>query len=158
MDHSLPDRKHPIHLPILERGNRSNIVFVTVCSKDRKPIFARSDVHDLLVSTWISAETWAVGRYILLPDHIHLFCSPADIDVSLQKWIQYWKSRASTFWPRKHEHPIWERHFWDRQLRSGESYDDKWDYVRNNAVRHGFATSAEEWPFCGELNQLGWLD
>ena len=37
-----------------------------------------------------------------------------------------------------------------------ESYDDKWEYVRNNPVRHGYATKADDWPYQGELNELRW--
>jgi hypothetical protein len=42
------------------------------------------------------------------------------------------------------------------KLRSGESYDDKWEYVRSNSVRHGYVADANEWPYQGELNELRW--
>jgi hypothetical protein len=51
---------------------------------------------------------------------------------------------------------VWQRHHWDRQLRRGESYSEKWDYVWNNPVRHKLATDAAEWPYQGELNELRW--
>jgi hypothetical protein len=44
------DRKRPAHLPVRELSNRSNIVFVTVCSKDRKSIFADQEMHELILS------------------------------------------------------------------------------------------------------------
>jgi hypothetical protein len=31
--------------------------------------------------------------------------------------------------------PIWQREFFDHLLRSEESYDQKWNYVRENPVR-----------------------
>ena len=40
---------------------------------------------------------------------------------------------------RPNDRPIWQRHFWDTQLRRGESYDQKWDYVMQNPVRAGLA-------------------
>jgi putative transposase len=49
-------------------------------------------------------------------------------------------------WPRRNEIPIWQREYWDRQLRSDESYAQKWDYVVNNPVRHGYVACAEDWP------------
>ncbi|MEO6971176.1 MAG: hypothetical protein ABI217_09810 [Chthoniobacterales bacterium] len=51
---------------------------------------------------------------------------------------------------------LWQRHHWDRQLRKGESYDDKWEYVRSNPVRHGLVTDAGAWPYQGELSELRW--
>ena len=47
---------------------------------------------------------------------------------------------------------------WDRQLRPAESYEEKWQYVKNNPVRHGFVSHAEDWPYQGELNVLEWHD
>jgi hypothetical protein len=54
--------------------------------------------------------------------------------------------------------PIWQMDCWDTQLRAGQSYGAKWDYVRNNAVRHGLVARAEDWPYQGELNILPWHD
>ena len=54
--------------------------------------------------------------------------------------------------------PVWQREFWDRQLRRAESYDEKWEYVKNNPLRHGFVSRAEDWPYQGELNVLEWHD
>ncbi len=45
---------------------------------------------------------------------------------------------------------------WDTRLRSGESDDAKWEYVRNNPIRAGLVADAGDWPFQGELNELRW--
>ena len=52
--------------------------------------------------------------------------------------------------------PLWQRDCWDRQLRTGESYAQKWEYVRNNPVRKGLVANADDWPYQGELNVLEW--
>src|ERR1700719_2153698 len=49
---------------------------------------------------------------------------------------------------------IWQREFFDHLLRSEESYDQKWNYVRDNPVRANLAQSAAEWPFAGEIEAL----
>jgi hypothetical protein len=51
---------------------------------------------------------------------------------------------------------LWQRHHWDRQLRSGETYGDKWEYVRSNPIRHGYIADADDWPYQRELNVLRW--
>ena len=71
-----PQRRTPPHFLPLERFGVSVIIFVTVCTKDRKRILARPDVHHLLQEVWAEAREWLVGRYVLMPDHIHLFCAP----------------------------------------------------------------------------------
>jgi REP element-mobilizing transposase RayT len=66
------------------------------------------------------------------------------------------KTIASKNWPRREQHPLWQRDFWDTQLRRSENYESKWLYVVNNPVRAGLSKCVEEWPFQGELNVLEW--
>jgi putative transposase len=131
--------------------------FVTVCTKDRKPILANPDSARALKEAWSKESEWSVGQYVIMPDHVHLFCAPAtDPRDSLADWIRRWKSSTARSWPKPADVPIWQRHYWDRQLRSGESYSNKWHYVLQNPVRAGLIGSAEEWPFQGEMNVLSW--
>jgi putative transposase len=143
----------------VEIRNRSRIIFLTACVRDRRPLLARSEIHRLLVATWRSANDWMVGRYILMPDHLHLFCAPAGLtSAPLDAWVRFWKSRSSKAWPHVEEKPVWQQGFWDRQLRSGESYGEKWNYVVNNPVRAGLCTSSDRWQFQGEIAEFRFHD
>ncbi len=143
----------------MEVAGRSALVFVTVCAAGRRPILARDDVHRLLLESWQAADAWLVGRYVVMPDHVHLFCAPASRDaVSLSVWIAFWKSAASRHWPRPEEQPVWQASYWDRQMRAAESYGEKWSYVRANPVRAGLVADADAWPFAGELNEFRFRD
>ena len=42
----------------------------------------------------------------------------------------------------------------DHLLRSGESYSEKWSYVRENPIRAGLVSKTEDWPFMGEIFAL----
>jgi REP element-mobilizing transposase RayT len=149
------ERKHPVHQPDLERFNESSVVFLTVCTKNRKRVLAMPDVLPLLCQSWHEARSWMVGRFIVMPDHLHLFCTPAEsVGRSLDQWVRYWKTLASRRWPRPEQQPIWQLDFWDTQLRAGWHYDEKWEYVRQNPVRAGLVTEAAAWPYQGELNKL----
>ena len=148
----LPERRHPAHGVKSEFGTPV-IVFVTICTKDRKPWLANDDVHQLLRSVWMELDDWLVGRYVLMPEHIHLFAGRAK-ETSLDRWLKYWKADFT----RRHGNPEhrWQSGHWDTRLRPHESYDAKWDYVRNNPVRHGLVTHVDDWPFQGRLNPLPW--
>ena len=61
---------------------------------------------------------------------------------------------VSRQWPWPQEQPIWQKSFWDTQLRQGESYAEKWEYVRQNPVRKGYVSDPESWAYQGELNEL----
>ena len=50
----------------------------------------------------------------------------------------------------------WQTGFFDHVLRSGESYGEKWEYVRMNPVRAGLAARPEDWPYAGEIEVLRW--
>jgi putative transposase len=50
--------------------------------------------------------------------------------------------------------PHWQKGFFDHVMRSGESYAQKWEYVRNNPVRAGLVVEADAWLFQGEIYQL----
>ena len=98
-----------------------------------------------------------MGKYILMPDHIHFFCATGEVGApELARWMKFWKSHSARFWPHPDQTPVWQRESWDTQLRRHESYDSKWEYVSNNPVRAGLVRNEEDWPYQGELNELRW--
>ncbi len=140
-------------------GNLSVILLVTACTHQRRRILARQEIHDLIREAWTQAPEWTVGRYVVLPDHIHLFAAENEFQgYPLGQWVGKWKAHVSRRWPYREDEPIWQRNFWDHQLRNGDSYDVKWLYVRNNPVRHGLVEKADDWPFQGKVNDLAWHD
>jgi len=64
---NLPQRKRPVHLPALERANRSIIQFVTVCTHRRQAILDNEDAHRLLRKFWEDESLYRVGRYVIMP-------------------------------------------------------------------------------------------
>ena len=150
-----PIRHHPAHLPNIERHNQPVILFVTVCTKNRKPVLADARVHGVLESIWPLARQYLVGRYILMPDHVHLFCSPAVHEPeNVQKWVAYWKRLVSI--ELSDLAPLWQRDCWDTQLRHAHHYADTWAYVRANPVRKNLVSHEDDWPYQGCLNELRW--
>lgn len=129
---------------------------LTVCTKNRSPILTNGPYHHLLVAAWSDATHWLVGRYVIMPDHIHLFCAPGVMPPRpLGNWVRFWKaSICKTI--KAAEGTLWQTDFWDTQLRQHESYATKWEYVRNNPVRAGLVAHPDDWPHQGELNILRW--
>jgi REP-associated tyrosine transposase len=148
------------HLRRLERTwIQDPIYFVTTCTFQRKAILAREEVAKILAYEWCSARErhgWAIGRYVIMPDHVHFFCSPEPDAKPLPIFIGFWKEWTSKAIKRLFQltSPVWQEEFFDHVLRSSESYSEKWNYVRNNPVRHGFVTNADDWPWQGEIEEL----
>ncbi len=58
------------------------IYFITTCTFKRRAILASKEVVKILVDEWRDAHErhgWAIGRYVIMPDHVHFFCS-AELD------------------------------------------------------------------------------
>lgn len=96
-------------MPVFERGNQAVIVFVTVCVRGRRPLLACPEAHELLVKAWSAARLWKVGRYVVMPDHVHLFAAPVTVPPEpLRGWTSYWKSVVARGWPKAEDAPLWQ--------------------------------------------------
>lgn len=147
------NRKHPVH-GVFYTEHQPTILFDTVCTKDRQPWLATAEIHNLLREVWLDADSWLMGRYVIMPDHIHFFAAATDGHIEYENWVKYWKSQFS----KRHKVPDhrWQTDHWDRRVRSVAAYAEKWDYVRQNAVRKGLVSIPDEWPFQGEIHDLRW--
>jgi REP-associated tyrosine transposase len=130
------------------------LYFVTFCTHERRRFLATDQAHAAFVFFAKCAQcnfNVAVGRYVIMPDHVHLFVR-GEHNFRLGPWIGALKqalAKAATF--SRAEGQIWEEGFFDHILRSNESYSQKWIYVRENPVRAGLVKSAAEWPYQGEI-------
>ena len=184
-------RHHPSRKSVMSRlDNRLIILFVTVVTFKRTTILANDAVHTCIVKAWQAISDWKVGRYVIMPDHLHFFCSPASYPpTDFHSWMRRWKAQVSRTFPLnlrmggarlsrpndkaatsaalppvaatsaalpKRLEPIFQRDYWDRQLRVGESYSQKWQYFLENPVVKGYVVCPENWPYQGELNFLQW--
>ena len=148
-----PRRKHPAH-GILVIDGQPTIIFDTVCTKDRKPWLACESVHQTLRAVWQEATAWLMGRYMILPDHLHFFAAATESNIPYDRWVTYWKSQFS----KRHGDPehFWQTDHWDTRIRNAERYEQKYEYVRWNPVRLGLVEKPEEWPYQGEIHVLRW--
>lgn len=164
---NLPQRKRLAHAPPVERHDRPVLLFVTLTVQPRGNFLASELFHAVFLEACRDADTWLVGRYVIMPDHVHLFCAPARWPaVGVQRWTRYLKERitkrlekerlGAASPPRDEAVWRWQSDCWDTQMRSGEKYHEKWLYVRENPVRAGLVGDVEHWVFQGELNVLRW--
>src|ERR1017187_2062489 len=89
-EEKLPQRRNPAAGVHVDLGH-SNIVLLTIATEKRLPWLANETAHRLLHETWLEANAWLVGDYLLMPDHLHAFCAPQDLHFTIEVWIAYWK-------------------------------------------------------------------
>ena len=134
-----------------------SIFFITACTDKRRTLLANASVHQAFTEFCEAAQARGigVGRYILMPDHLHLFASFGANAPGVPMWMKSLKNGMSkTLRGLGVEGPHWQKGFFDHVLRSRESYAQKWTYVAANPVRKGLVTRTEDWPFQGEIVAL----
>ena len=92
----------------------------------------------------------AVGRYVIMPDHIHFFVRGSGV-FRIDRWVNGLKRSISVVVGATNKCPLWQPGFFDHVLRNDESYGQKWEYVRENPIRAGLVQGADEWPYQGEF-------
>ena len=90
------------HLRRLERvWIDQPIYFITTCTFERRAILATDEIATLLSDEWRDAHDrhgWAIGRYVIMPDHVHFFCRAELGAKSLPIFLQKWKQWSSNEW------------------------------------------------------------
>ena len=172
-------RPPPQRLKRLDRLFTSHpLYFVTTNTEDRNPILANAKVHKAFQQFCAAGLTRGVfvGKYVLMPDHLHLFVAFGDeygsalaerrlsLPVAalcdrrlslLSEWMKSLKNSLSkTLRAMNVPAPHWQKGFFDHVMRSEESYSEKWLYVAENPVRKKLATRVEDWPFQGGIYPL----
>jgi putative transposase len=160
-------KNKPPRLELIFQRDNAPVYFVTFNTYTRASLLARPEVHETFINYCRRAAEFhiGVGRYVLMPDHIHLFvCFGIGCTTTLSEWIKGLKRVLDRVLVLVGQKPVklsgqkltsfWQPGFDDHLLRSDESYAAKWDYVFQNPVRAGLVTRAEDWPYAGEITRI----
>ena len=147
----MPNR--PPRLDRVFQGYDQPLYFVTFNTHKRRKLLANADVDAALIRFAHAGEMRGIGlgRYVIMPDHVHLFVR-GNLDFSLKQWVRMLKRDLSSAIPVMPPH--WQSGFFDHVIRHSESYAEKWEYVRQNPVRAGLVTNADDWRWQGEIVRL----
>ena len=134
---------------------RAVIYFITCCTHSRQKCLDSQQAHEAILTAWQRLPNWLVGRYTIMPDHLHFFALPFSREANLSNFMQAFRALVTRqLRPANFPYPLWQREFFDHILRSGENYEEKWNYVWLNPVRHQLVAEPGDWPYSGEINRL----
>ena len=144
----LPEK--PRRLDRIFQTYAAPVYFITFNSYRRRSILATEEVHRKFIafSEQAISHGTAIGRYVIMPDHIHLFMRIAS-DRRIGTTIRLLKRSLSAAIGANPPH--WQSGFFDHLLRQCESYAEKWEYVRQNPVRAGLVQEPEKWAYQGQI-------
>ncbi|MGO4701623.1 REP-associated tyrosine transposase [Dyella sp. 2RAB6] len=100
----------------------------------------------------LTAVAWAV-----MPDHMHAIWTlpEGDSDYST-RWMLIKQRFSRAMQPdeaigssrrKKSERCIWQRRYWEHEIRSQRDLTRHIDYVHINPVKHGYTARASDWPY-----------
>ena len=138
--------------------------FFTVNTYHRQTILTHPDVRTALREAIFHVrETmpFLVEAWVLLPDHLHaIWTLPANDAAYGKRWgiIKAHVSRRCAHLiqgviPRsesrisRRESVLWQRRFWEHQIRDDLDYQRHVDYIHFNPVKHGLVTQAADWSY-----------
>ncbi|MBE9107826.1 transposase [Nodosilinea sp. LEGE 07298] len=136
--------------------------FFTVVTYNRQPLFHHDETIALLRKAFhiVKAEyPFTIDAIVILPDHIHsIWTLPeGDADFSSRwKRIKAWfslrcpeayKQQQSISRLRKGEQAIWQRRFWEHQIRNEADFRQHVDYIHYNPVKHNLVNRPLDWPY-----------
>lgn len=137
--------------------------FFTVVSYRRRPIFCDTAFREALRNTLLrvrAAHPFKIDAWVLLPDHLHCIWTlpPDDADYSL-RWNLIKRlttqacaghrpdeNAATPSRARRRESALWQRRFWEHQIRDDDDYRRHIDYLHMNPVHHGYCERPGAWP------------
>jgi REP element-mobilizing transposase RayT len=127
----------------------NHIFSITICTKDRLPIFSKEQWAKTVVETF-QTEPFQNNiksfAYCLMPDHLHLLVSPKN--GNLIDFIRRWKSYTASLLKKSGlDGPCWQRSFYDHALRKEEDIRTTAEYIVHNPVRKHFVKHWEEYPY-----------
>jgi putative transposase len=151
-------------MPRYRRQFTGSTYFFTVVAYRRRPIFCAPLLRAALreaIHTVRLTRPFVVDAWVLLPDHTHCIWTLPDGDNDYStRWAEIKRYVTSACRDRLHdprlltraarqrnESTIWQRRFWEHQIRDEFDMEKHVDYIHFNPVKHGQVRQVGEWPY-----------
>ncbi|MBK7665289.1 MAG: transposase [Sterolibacteriaceae bacterium] len=145
----------------------SGTFFFTVNLADRQSDLLVAHVESLrsVVRLTRQRHPFEIVAMVVLPDHLHAIWRLPENDTDYPtRWslIKAGLSRrlaksesigASRL--RKRERGVWQRRYWEHQIRDDDDLDRHVAYVHFNPVKHGYVERAIDWPYSSIHRYVG---
>jgi len=137
--------------------------FFTVVAYRRQAILCHPQIREALRLAILRVrETlpFTVEAWVLLPDHLHAMWTLPENDADFSKRWSLIKRHVSQACPqfnredwvnesqnKRRESTLWQRRFWEHQIRDERDFQIHMDYIHYNPVKHGLVKQAVDWPY-----------
>lgn len=142
---------------------------VNLCDRGSRLLTTHIETLRHALRTVRQTQPFRIVAWVVLPEHMHAIWEmpPDDNDYS-SRWGRI-KGNFSRQIPRderispsrtgKRERGIWQRRFWEHQIRDERDLHQHVDYIHYNPVKHCYVDTVVDWPYSTFHNYVnkGWL-
>lgn len=133
--------------------------FFTACLHDRSQRLLIDHVDELRNAFRLTRNElpFEIDAIVILPEHLHAIWTLPQGDANYSTRWKRIKARFSRAIPRgefqsvsrhrKGERGIWQRRYWEHEIRNFEDYGRHVDYIHFNPVKHQHCLSVKDWPY-----------
>jgi len=136
--------KMPSHLKRYHQSGQSH--FITFTCYHRLPQLQDPKSRDTFVLTLERSRikyNFRVYGYVVMPEHVHLLISEPERDTIAQA-MQSLKTSSSK---QIAIHPLWQKRYYDRNVRDEREFSVKLRYLHRNPVKRGLVAEPAEWKW-----------
>ena len=119
--------------------------FLTFSCVRHRPLLGTAQARDTFVDLLEQTRKYyamGIHGYVVMPDHVHLLVTEPD-RAPLSLTIQILKQRFSK---TRTEDYVWERRYYDFNLRTDTMRIEKLRYIHRNPVKRGLVAEPDQWP------------
>ncbi|MGA7877622.1 MAG: transposase [Desulfoferrobacter sp.] len=130
----------------------SHCYFVTICTHQKNPVFADSDLVEALKETLrqkTAEHDFTVWAYCFMPDHLHLLIQGKSSNADLRRFVRFFKQKTGFQYRRLMNRALWQPSYYDHVLRVDEAISDVARYIFDNPVRKGLVEHFLDYPHSG---------
>lgn len=138
--------------------------FFTVVTYRRQQFLCDENVWHALrkaIRDTRATHPFHIDAWVLLPDHLHCIWTlpPDDANFGV-RWAMIKRAVTKQCGPhlyrddwmnhskrRRKESTLWQRRFWEHQIRDDWDYENHMNYLHYNPVKHGYVQKVSDWPY-----------
>jgi len=129
------------------------IVFITGVTRDRIHHFESADNVTLLFETMRRVQSihpFRLLAYTIMPDHFHWLMRADNEAGNFSVVLHSIKRNYTINYKKVHgittPMNVWQPRFWDHVIRDERDFNNHFDYIHWNPVKHGGTQKPGDWP------------
>lgn len=140
------------------------LYFFTVNTYKKQPVLVEDGIRNALrdgINLARQSHPFSIDAWVLLPDHLHCIWRLPEEDGNFSlRWSiikrhvtkysetqRHHSIRRSVSRKNRNEGSLWQRRFWEHQIRDEADYRKHIDYIHWNPIKHGYVKQLKDWPY-----------